>query len=148
VRLSKESRYGIEALVALAGHPADELVEARDLAAEAGLPLAFLQKILRRLTVGGIVSATRGRGTRLARPAERITLGEILHVLEGTEVIWDSCIFWREECDAENPCPLHFRWTKVKPAVQAAMDSLTLAEIAAQGLPPELDGDRVASRRG
>jgi Rrf2 family protein len=137
MRLARESRYAIEALVVLADAPPGEMMEAREIATLAHLPAAFLSKILRQLTLGGVLRSQRGKGYELARPPERIALGDVLRAVEGDEVIWETCIFWREECDTEHPCPLHFRWTELKPGIQDAMGSVTLADIARHGFEPD-----------
>lgn len=144
MRLTRQSRYAIEALRVLAIHEPDEIVEARELALETGLPGAFLSKILQQLAGDGVLVGTRGRGYRLARPAEEIRIDEVIHAIEGREAIWDTCIFWREECDAENPCPLHFRWQELKPGLQLAMNTLTLADVRERWapMPDEADRDR------
>lgn len=130
MRLTRQSRYAIEALLVMAARPAGEVMEARELAEEASLPPAFLSKILQQLAGdAGIVEGTRGRGYRLARDPDEIRVDEILRAVEGEDVIWESCIFWREECDADNPCPLHFRWQDLKSRIQRAMDSVTLSEV-------------------
>ncbi|MEX2275733.1 MAG: Rrf2 family transcriptional regulator [Actinomycetota bacterium] len=137
MRLARESRYAIEALVVLADAPPGEMMEARKIAEVAHLPAPFLSKILRLLALGDVLRSQRGRGYELARPAERITLGEILRAVEGDEVIWETCIFWREGCDTEHLCPLHFRWTELKPGIQDAMGSATLADIATHSFAPD-----------
>ena len=137
MRLARESRYAIEALVVLAGRPADTVMEAREIADAAHLPGPFLSNILRLLALGGVLRSQRGRGYALARPPERIALGDVLRAVEGDEVIWETCIFWREECDSEHPCPLHFRWTELKPGIQEAMGSVTLADVASHGFEPD-----------
>lgn len=144
MRLSRESRYAIEALSALATRPPGELVEARELAAEADLPAPFLSKIMRRLASGGVISSVRGRGYRLDREATIVSLSEILAAVEGNDVIWETCIFWREECDTQNPCPLHFQWAEIKPGLQSVMGSITLADIRDNGL---AEAARHSSRR-
>jgi len=136
MRLARESRYAIEALIELASAPPGELVEAREIAVRTQLPAPFLSKILRSLAAGGVLRSQRGRGFALARPPDRIELGDVLRVVEGHEAIWDTCIFWRSDCDGARPCPLHFRWTEIKPEIQHVMGSVTLADIAAQGLVP------------
>jgi Rrf2 family protein len=133
MRLARESRYAIEALVVLAGREGNAVMDAREIADEARLPAPFLSKILRSLALGGVLRSRRGQGYTLARAPEEVSLEEVLRAVEGDEVIWDSCIFWREECDAEHPCPLHFRWAELKPGIQRAMGSVTLAEVARNG---------------
>jgi Rrf2 family protein len=133
VRLSRESRYAIEALVALASHPPGEVVDAKTIADEAGLPAAYLQKILRMLAVAGVVASRRGRGFALARGPEAITMRDVLGAAEGPEVFGGRCIFWREECSSEHPCELHFRWRELQPGVEESIANTTLAEIREAG---------------
>lgn len=142
MRLTRQSRYAIEALRVLATHEPHEIMEARELAVEAGLPGAYLSKILQQLAGDGVLVGTRGRGYRLARPAEEIRIDEVIHAMEGDDAIWDTCIFWREECDAENPCPLHFRWQDLKPGLERAMNTLTLADVRENWAPKPDDAER------
>ena len=129
MRLARDSRYAIEALIVLATMPGDEMLEAREIAQSAHLPAPYLSKILRSLALGGVLRSQRGKGYSLAHPPERIALDDVLRAVEGSEMIWDTCIFWREECDTEHPCPLHFRWQDLKLAIQDSMGSVTLADI-------------------
>jgi Rrf2 family protein len=61
----------------------------RDLASEAGLPAPFLAKVLERLAETGILRSRRGRGGGfvLGRPAEEITLADVVLALEGKETL-------------------------------------------------------------
>ena len=137
MRLARESRYAIEALAVLAWSAPGTVMGAREIAEQAHLPAPFLSKILRLLALGGVLRSQRGRGYALARPPAGIGLGDVLRAVEGDELIWETCIFWREECDTEHPCPLHFRWRTLKPGIQAAMGSVTLADIAAHAFEPD-----------
>jgi len=148
VRLARESRYAIEALMVLASAPDGEVMEAREIAALADLPGPFLSKILRSLTRADVLRSRRGKGYALDRPPHQITLGEVLRAVEGREAIWETCIFWKEDCDLEHPCPLHFRWTELKPQIHDEMDSMTLADIARYGSVPEAPTQRRKPRGG
>jgi Rrf2 family protein len=128
MRLTRESRYAIQALMILARH-SGQMVGARQIAAEAGLPVAFLQKILRLLAVAGVIESIRGRGCALAREPASITMREVLAAIEGPDVFGGRCIFWREECAPDSPCELHFRWREVKPGLEDAIARTSLAEI-------------------
>lgn len=133
VRLSRESHYAILALGELAGHEAGEIVEARALARPTGLPPPFLRKILAALVAAGILVSYRGRGYRLARPASEITLTQILGAI-GDDAFGDRrCIFWREECSVDDPCPLHFRWRDLRPTMEQALGELTIDQIRNHG---------------
>jgi DNA-binding IscR family transcriptional regulator len=117
MRLTRESRYAIEALVVLADVPLGEMMEAREIAELADLPAPFLSKILRLLALGGVVRSRRGKGYALARTPDEIALADVLRAVEGGDVI----------------CPLHFRWSELKPGIQDSMGAVTLADIAQHG---------------
>jgi cysteine desulfurase len=133
VRLSRETRYAVLALAELAGHPDGEIVEARALARAARRPAPFLQKILAMLASAGVLDSYRGRGYRLARPASDVRLVEVLGAVKDDAFGDQRCIFWREECSADDPCPLHFRWRELRPAMEAGLGQITLDEIRRRG---------------
>ena len=129
MRLSRETRYAVLALVELAGQRPGEIVEARRVSEATGLPRAYLAKILQGLARAGIVESARGRGYALVRPAASVTLGEIVVALEGSDAFVEGCIFWREECSDANPCPLHWRWRELRPGIEDVVGGVTLAQI-------------------
>jgi Rrf2 family protein len=135
VRLSRESRYAIEALVVFAGRPPQEQVDARAIATEAGLPLPYLQKILRQLAVGGILTSQRGHGYVLARAPDRITIADVLDIVEGGVALDARCIFWREDCSNDNPCELHFRWRELRPQILRTLTETTIADVREANAP-------------
>ena len=75
------------ALVALAGlaHEDAAPASARDLAEQFHLPLPVLRNILKLLTMHGLLISTRGPngGYRLAREPRKITLRQVIEVIEG-----------------------------------------------------------------
>ena len=85
MKLSTRSRYGLRAMldIALAGE--SSLVMAKDIAERQHLPVAYLEQLLGQLKRGGLISSLRGArgGYALARPAENITLADIVEALEG-----------------------------------------------------------------
>lgn len=135
MRLSRESRYAIEALVALAAHTPGEVVGARQIADEASLPPAYLHKILRQLAVAGVVTSRRGAGYALARGPHAITISEVLDAIEGEAALQTRCIFWKEDCSNEAPCDLHFRWRELRPMIQRTLDETSIADVAAANAP-------------
>ena len=134
MKLSRETRYAIVALVELAGRPAGGITEARRLAEATDLPPAYLSKILQSLARAGIVDSFRGHGYTLVRPPESVTLREIMVAAEGTDSLVEGCIFWREECSEANPCPLHWRWRDLRPGIEQVVGGVTLAQIREHNL--------------
>lgn len=131
MRLSRESEYALDALRYLASHGPDAVLQTADVAEGADLPKAFLSKILRKLSLHGILRSFRGkqRGYALAQPAGEISVKSVVEAIEGPEV-FDHCIFWSNLCSDEDPCALHELWVTIRPQVEDRMDQLTLAHVA------------------
>ena len=89
------------ALRALAAMPEDGSYSlAKDLASNLGLPGPYLAKILQTLAQEGMLTSVRGPrgGFRLARPAHRITVGEVVGVLDGMDAM-SGCVMGFINCD-------------------------------------------------
>ena len=103
----------------------------RDVAAAADVPQTFLAKIFQKLARGGVLTSSRGavRGYALSRKPKAVKIKEIFLAVEGSD-LFDRCIFWTDRCADANPCPLHFRWKKVRERVIGAlMQRTTLADL-------------------
>jgi Rrf2 family protein len=85
LRLSKQTEYGLRAVVQLAKLYPKTFVQSRDLAQQEGLPTKFLEAILLTLRRGGFLESKVGRegGYRLSRPPKEIRVGEVVRRLEG-----------------------------------------------------------------
>jgi len=85
IRLSRITDYGIVLMVRLAQNPDDEARNARNLAAETGLPVPVVSKVLKTLAREGLLSSQRGSkgGYALARSAGDISVPEMITALEG-----------------------------------------------------------------
>lgn len=85
LRLSKQTEYGVRAVVQLARLYPRTFVQSRDLAGQEGLPTKFLEAILLTLRRGGFLESKIGRegGYRLSRPPKDIRVGEVVRRLEG-----------------------------------------------------------------
>ncbi len=120
------------ALRALAAMPEDGTYSlAKDLASHLELPGPYLAKILQSLAQEGILHSVRGPrgGFRLARPAHKITVGEVVAALEGVETM-SGCVMGFARCDnPENPCPLHKAWHEVKAHMDASMTHVTIRDL-------------------
>lgn len=132
MKLSRESEYALDALRFLASQEPDAVLQTADIAEGADLPKSFLSKILRKLSLHGILRSHRGkqRGYALAQPPEQISVKAILKAIEGPE-LFQRCIFWGEPCSDASPCALHELWAAVRPRVEARMSEVTLAHVAA-----------------
>ncbi len=103
------------------------------MARELNISFHFLTKILQRLTEAGLLESARGPagGVRLARPASRINLEEIVSVLEG-EAFFSKCLLGLPECSGRNPCPLHQQWQTTREQLQRMLKAASLSKLAKQ----------------
>ena len=145
LRISRLTDYGIVLLAHLASDAARERHNARELAADAELPLPVVSKILKTLTHGGLLVSHRGAkgGYGLARPAREITVAEIIGVLEGP-IALTECTLGPGHCEQEGSCMVRTPWQRINRALSEALDRISLAELVEPNaiLPLVLEGNR------
>ncbi|MCB2156184.1 Rrf2 family transcriptional regulator [bacterium] len=85
MKFSRKSEYALRALLALAAAVEEAPISVRELAEKNEIPRKFLEAIMGELRENGFVESLAGKkgGYRLNKPAEEITLGEILRHFEG-----------------------------------------------------------------
>ena len=131
---SAKADYGTRALLTLAdrGEPAT----AEALADAQGLPARFLGAILIDLRRAGIVSSQRGAegGYRLARPADKITVAEVMRALDGPLAEVRGL---RPEAAHYEGAAAHLQdvWVAVRASLRNVLERVTLADIVAGRLP-------------
>src|SRR5580704_4434928 len=119
--ISVRGEYALQALFDLASQPPGTPVKIGDIAKRQKIPQKFLELILAGLKQGGFVESRRGAegGYRLAKPANEITVGEVLRFVEDNK---------QTKRVASNP--FHQIWQQVDVAVAAILDHTTFAELA------------------
>jgi FeS assembly SUF system regulator len=140
LRITKQTDYGIVLLTRMAAEPARQL-NAPELAAEAQLPLPTVSKILKLLAREGLLVSHRGvkGGYGLARPPGRITIAEVIALLEGpiaiTECIDDG---GPHDCVQQGHCAVQANWQVINRAIRGALQEITLQDMADQQVPQQL----------
>ena len=136
VRVSTRGDYASRALLSLAlGSDLAVPTSVRDLAQRTGLPQPYLEQILLSLKGVGLVRSKRGVGGGyvLARPAERITLAEIVAAVDGPIVAGDFGEPHMDgACDHEGQCVLLGVWADVGNHMREHLSSFTLADMVLQ----------------
>jgi Rrf2 family protein len=139
VKISAKVDYAVRAAAELAAAPSGRLVKCEELARAQGIPLEFLENILREMRVAGLVIAQRGidGGYALARPAAEITVAEVLDAVEGP-------IAGVQRTPLEDlaypgaAARLVDVWIAMRASMRAVLGSVTLADLAAGDLPPSV----------
>lgn len=125
MNLSVKSDYALHAIFDLATYGSAEPVRIADIAKRQHIPQKFLELILANLKQGGFVESRRGAdgGYRLARPAARITIGEVLKYVEGRQN--DQA---RSKRDAESPFAA--LWKRVDDSAAQLLDTMSFETLA------------------
>ena len=141
---STKAEYGVRLMVELGRRAEGEEPEASvpvslgAVATAETLPLAYLEHLVAKLREAGLVSSVRGAhgGYRLARPASKITMLEVVEALEGPIAPMDCFHADREgrvlcshETDADEACATKLLWTRVHGGVTKALAGTTLADL-------------------
>jgi len=142
VIFTTKAEYGVRLLVELGRQGADCPVSLKAIAEAENLPLGYLEHVVALLRKADLVESTRGArgGYRLARPAESITMDEVVLALEGSIAPMD-CFFDEPESrvscshlrDQGSGCATKLLWTRVQGSVVEALRRTTLAELVLFG---------------
>jgi Rrf2 family iron-sulfur cluster assembly transcriptional regulator len=132
--LSKSCIYGLQAVLYLASQKQDGYVSIREISDSLGFSYAFLTKVLQELTRRGLLQSLRGPhgGVVLARPAEEITLAEIVEAIDGPR-LFEACILGLPTCGSDQPCLLHERWAPLRGEIEALFGETTIREMVEEG---------------
>jgi len=134
MQIPAKADYAIRALLLLAA--SDHSVSAEHLAHDQELPAKFLGAILSDLRRGGLVTSQRGPegGFRLARPADEITIADILRVVSGPMA---GVRGMRPESLVYEGDASHLRdvWVAVRGALREVLEHVTLGQVLRGDLP-------------
>jgi Rrf2 family protein len=136
MRISAKADYAVRALAELAASDGDKPVKGEILADSQGIPLNFLENILRELRHAGIVRTQRGAegGYLLARPAADVNLAEVLRAVEGPLAAVQGTRPDQLEYDGA-AASLVDVWIAVRANLRAVLEKVTLADLARGSLP-------------
>jgi Rrf2 family protein len=122
-------------MVELARHHGTGPVSLTEMADHEQLPRPYLEQLVVSLREAGLVTSTRGArgGYELALDPADIRMSEVVTALEGPispMVCATDDPVLAETCERVGYCNVEHLWQRVRLAVVAALDSVTLAELA------------------
>lgn len=131
LRVSKLTDYATVVMTCLA-EEGDGVQSAQGLAERSRLELPTVSKLLKQLARAGLVGSFRGvhGGYRLARPAAEISVAEIVAAIEGPFGMTE-CSVHKGLCGYESHCGVRSNWRKISLAIETALKSVSLADMAA-----------------
>ena len=135
MKISYKSDYALKAVLDLAlCYEGREPVSIHDTAKRIDAPVKFLEQIFSGLKTHGIIESRRGSsgGYLLAKPPEKITVGEIIRLIEGpTEPI--SCV--KQDytgCNEMYTCVFRNIWKDIHQATSRVIDRVNFRDLAIQ----------------
>lgn len=139
MRISAKADYAVRAVAELASAEGDRPIKAERVASAQGIPLNFLENILGELRHAGIVRSQRGAegGFRLARPAEEMTVADVIRAVEGPL----ASVRGGPPEDAEYSgaaAELPTVWIAVRANLRRVVERVTIADLAAGDLPEDV----------
>jgi Rrf2 family protein len=142
--ISQKAKYALRALLALCKAPPEASLMISELSKSQAIPKKVLEQILLELQRAGIVMSRRGRlgGYVLLRPADKITFGEVLRLIDGpiaplpclSKIAYRRCA----DCQDEATCEIRHVFASVVKAQREVLDHTTFADALQKGRMPEL----------
>jgi Rrf2 family protein len=158
MKLSQGVEWGLHCTTLLAQAPGGVLVPRDVLARHYGLPEAYLAKHLRSLARADLLHATSGAkgGYRLSRPADKITVLDVVEAIEGTGKPFvcqeirqcGTGALTPEEC--RRPCVINAVMSRADQAWRETLQSVTVADLVGR-LPARIqkhNWEKVAAHLG
>lgn len=135
--LSKQCEYALQAVTYLAAREKQGRVSIKELTSRLDIPSPFLAKILQDLVRKNLLTSLRGPtgGFALARPADSITLLDIVEAIDGTEFT-QKCVMGFPECSGTHPCAVHETWGRLREEIVTMLSTHSITYIAAETKKP------------
>ena len=133
--LSKRAKYGIRALVHLAGLRGKGPIQIRDISESLGISRKFLEAILLDFRNEGILQSRQGKegGYYMERSPDTITMGKVIRFIDGplaavpcvSQTAYARC----DDCPDEQQCVIRWIMKDVRDSTAKILDQLTLDQL-------------------
>ncbi len=135
MQITRRADYAVRTMIEVARGRSSPVLT-HEVAERQEIPMAFLAKIVVVLTKGGLLRSFRGSGggITLARPADQITLLQVVETVDGPIVV-NNCVLWPEECTMVGGCPVHEIWCEAQSMLVGRLQSVTIADLVKRSVP-------------
>ena len=134
MKISKKVEYGLRAMLYLSknqlalakGKKNIKAISLREISEKEEMPFDFLEKIFSKLEKAGLVKSKKGSqgGFFLAKPADKITPGDVVVVLEES-IAQANC----SGCPMAGGCTSEDVWSEAQQSLDSSLNAVTLAEL-------------------
>lgn len=134
MKISAQEEYGLRCLLHMARCGEGESRSIPEISRAEGLSIPNVAKLMRLLRLGGLVDSVRGQsgGYTLARPADQITIGEVLSLLGGNFYSNQFCerhSGLEKVCTHATDCSLRHLWGTVQRLLESVLGKTTLHDL-------------------
>jgi Rrf2 family protein len=130
--LSRGCQNSVLAAAFLAGGTKGMVYARREISRQTGIPTSFLSQILQSLTRAGFLRAHRGarRGYSLSRPADKISVLEIIAVYDGPLDSRTCLLDQRKLCPGDRTCLVHQKRRQIQNELVKTLGEVKLSHMA------------------
>ncbi len=130
LRISKLADYGTVVMAVIAREPTQGF-SAKTIANKTHVSLPTVSKLLKHLTHYGLLTSQRGTkgGYRLAKPAQTISLTDILTAIDG-DLSLTECSHGSGKCRVEEFCVIRHNWQVISQTIKNSLSNIYLSQIA------------------
>jgi Rrf2 family protein len=130
MKLSTRTRYGVRAVLELAGNQDSGPMQIKTIAHRQDISVKYLEQLMAILKSAGFIRSVRGAkgGYILAKPANQIKLSDVFNALEGP-VTTVECVEDENYCAKIADCVARQLWAEVQQAIMSVLQSVTLQDL-------------------
>lgn len=134
MRLTTKGRYGTRLILDIALHGRDKPVPLSDISSRQNISIKYLEQLTGKLNKAGIIKSRRGSlgGHMLAKSPDKITIGSIVRILEGSSAITDCSEHEKKACGICNragDCLSRWVWVEASRAMFDRLDTITISSL-------------------
>lgn len=131
MRLSQRADYSVRMMVDVASMSNGQRTTINEIARRQDVPEPFMAKIVSHMADAGLVATQRGTGGGLtmARPADSITLLEIVEAIDGP-IALTRCTLEPSRCSRSTKCAVHPVWEQTQRQLKELLSHTRLSDIA------------------
>jgi Rrf2 family protein len=131
LHITRKGDYAIRGMVYLATQPQEKMSLISEMAADIDVSQTLLAKVFQNLGKVGLVKSYRGvgGGFMLGRPAEEISLLEIVEAVEGP-IVLNRCLLEKGTCSRDGFCTVHPVWHELQEKMRDMLGKVSLKHLA------------------
>ena len=147
MRLTTKGRFAVTAMIDLALRSGDGPVTLAGISDRQKISLSYLEQLFGKLRRFSIVDSVRGPGGGycLARPANQITVADIVRAVD--ETLDATQCGGRENCKDEERCMTHELWTTLNFKMYEYLSSVSLHDLVTRNAHKLADAVPIADQR-